>query len=273
MNQMRQSYGPDPRSFRAEGYGMASGLLFIHLLQQHFAITWSNERGNKLICDNEGLLIRIEKTLTWTYLQPNVTLRSEWDIESVILDAYKNIGWKFAFQHVRSHQDDSRPIHSLPLAVQLNIEADRLATEYLETSQYQGYDSIFPTAKCQLLLNGETISRKLQNAIRFQAGTGPIHAYMKDRNHWSQQTLNSIDWAAHGSAHSHYQNQRCFLVPSTTRQDPTSQGHQIPSNMSWLQELHRKPRPLYRLHGKITDTMAYEPAIDGTQATSNHKDG
>jgi hypothetical protein len=61
--------------------------------------------------------------------------------------------------------------------------------------------------------------------------------------------------------------------PSTTRQDPTSQGHQIPSNMSWLQELHRKPRPLYRLHGKITDTMAYEPAIDGTQATSNHKDG
>ncbi len=88
------AYGPDPRSFRAEGYGMASGLLFIHLLQQHFAITWSNERGNKLICDNEGLLIRIEKTLTWTYLQPNVTLRSEWDIESVILDAYKNIGWQ-----------------------------------------------------------------------------------------------------------------------------------------------------------------------------------
>jgi hypothetical protein len=51
------AHGPDPRSFRAEGYIMASGLLFLLLLLQHYHIDWTNDNGNKIICDNEGLLI------------------------------------------------------------------------------------------------------------------------------------------------------------------------------------------------------------------------
>jgi hypothetical protein len=62
------AYGPDPRSFRAEGYGMASGLIFLRVVQPHFNIEWSNACGNKLICDNEGLLIQIEKMLGWKKL-------------------------------------------------------------------------------------------------------------------------------------------------------------------------------------------------------------
>jgi hypothetical protein len=82
------AYGPDPRSFRAEGYGMASGLSFLLILKQYYKMACPPSRGTKLICNNEGLLIRIEKTLAWSYLQPNVTLRAEWDIESVILETY-----------------------------------------------------------------------------------------------------------------------------------------------------------------------------------------
>jgi hypothetical protein len=36
-------------------------------------------------CNNEGLLIRIEEATEWNSMKPNVTLRAEWDIESVIL--------------------------------------------------------------------------------------------------------------------------------------------------------------------------------------------
>jgi hypothetical protein len=145
---------------------------------------------------------RIEKTLGWKYLQPNITLRAEWDIESVILDVHRRIGWKFEFKHVNSHQDDSIPLRDLPLDVQLNVEADRLATDYLETSQSAGRASLFPTAKCQLLIDDETVSRKLPLAIRFQAGKGPLLEYIMNRNSWSQETLQSINWPAHGSAHS-----------------------------------------------------------------------
>ena len=89
---------------------MGSGLVFLCLLQLHYYLDWTTLRGNKLICNNEGLLIRIETTLQWAYLQPNVTLRAEWDIESVILEAYRAITGTFAFTHVKSHQDGSTPL-------------------------------------------------------------------------------------------------------------------------------------------------------------------
>jgi hypothetical protein len=153
-------------------------------------------QGNKLICNNEGLLIRIEAILKWTYLQPNVTLQSKWDIESIIIAMYQKLGWMFAFEYVKGHQDNSIEIKNLPLDVQLNVEADQLATEYLATSQYQGRVSLF--------LSVDTISCKLQNAIRYQAGLGPTQTYVMARNTWSDQTMRSIDWQAHGTAHLHH---------------------------------------------------------------------
>ena len=159
------AFGPDPRSFRAEGYGMGSGLLYLRLLQQQFNLEWSTRRHCKLICDNAGLLIRIETTLKWSHIHPNVTLRAEWDLESLILTMYRALGIQFLFTHVKSHQDDSIPVASLPLEVRLNVEADRLATEYLATSHSQGRATLFPSAKCQLLVDGATVSRKLPNGL------------------------------------------------------------------------------------------------------------
>jgi hypothetical protein len=54
------TFGDDPRSFRAEGYGMASAIIFTCLLQQQTDdFTRAKDSINKLICDNEGLLIWI----------------------------------------------------------------------------------------------------------------------------------------------------------------------------------------------------------------------
>jgi hypothetical protein len=85
------TYGDNPRSFRAEGYGMASALLYFCLLQRRFEFQRDRRSTNMLICNNEGLLKRIETAASWTYTTPNVTLRAEWDIESVILDLYRDL--------------------------------------------------------------------------------------------------------------------------------------------------------------------------------------
>jgi hypothetical protein len=91
---------------------------------------------NILICDNEGLLIRvIEEVAAWTYTTPNVvTLRAEWDIiKSVILATYKELNMKFIFMHVKSHhQDDDTPTANISLESCLNMEADCLATSYMQ---------------------------------------------------------------------------------------------------------------------------------------------
>jgi hypothetical protein len=144
---------------------MASGLLFILLLKQHYSLEWTDARGNKFICNNEGLLTSIESTIHWTYLQPKVMLCTEWDIKSVIITAHRAIGWTFEFKHIHSHQDDSVALEDLTHEVRLNVEANRLATDYLSTSKYLGWASLLLSAKCQLLIQGATLSSKLPNAI------------------------------------------------------------------------------------------------------------
>jgi hypothetical protein len=158
--------GSDPHSFRAEGYGMSSGLLY--LLQIHLRYGIERQRGvrDKLICNNQGLLTRIERATAWKYMTPNVTLSAEWDLESVIVDIYQELGITFEFTHVKSHQDDDGPVDALTLEAQLNVQADALATEALKHAPTYNKVMLFPTAKCQLILDGVSITSKIPQAIR-----------------------------------------------------------------------------------------------------------
>jgi hypothetical protein len=207
------AYGDDPRSFRAEGYGMASALLWLRLLQRQTGFVRDTTTTNILICDNQGLLTRIEEATKWTYTTPNVTLRPEWDIESVILHNYRELDIPFQFMHVYSHQDDHGPVASLSLESRLNVEADRLATEYLSSAEpRRPIALLFPSAKCQLIINNKSITRKIPQAIRYEQGSIEIRKYLRQRNTWTAQVLDEIDWDAHGSAHSHHRSQRCYLI-------------------------------------------------------------
>jgi hypothetical protein len=64
---------------------MASALVYLYLLQQQTAFERTKQSSNGIICDNQGLLTCIEEAVHWNYTTPNVTIRAEWDIESVIL--------------------------------------------------------------------------------------------------------------------------------------------------------------------------------------------
>jgi hypothetical protein len=165
--------------------------------------------------------MRIGEAVEWNYTTPNVTLRSEWDIESVILDTYKELGLQFTFLHVKSHQDDDGPVSGLSLEAQLNVEADLLATEYLkETDTNRPIALLFPTAKCQLIINGKSITRKIPECIRFEAGSIGIRSYLMNRNLWNEQTLDDINWDAHGAGHSSHRSHRCYLVKLCHRHLP-----------------------------------------------------
>lgn len=216
--------GDDPRSFRAEGYGMASGLQYLRLIQQTFEFDRISTSHNTIICDNKGLLERIEEASTWGHITPNVTLRAEWDIESVILQLYTELSIKFSFLHVHSHQDDKVSAASLPLEVQLNIEADKLATAYMqEDTTRRPIAALFPSAKAQLIIKGKSVTRKLPFAIRYEAGSIGIRTYLKDRNSWTERTLDDIHWDSHGSSHSFHRPQRCFLIKLCHRHLPLGQ--------------------------------------------------
>jgi hypothetical protein len=59
------TYGNDLRSFRVEGYEMASVLVYLQLLQHLTDFAQDCRSTNILICDNQGLLTRIEEATQW----------------------------------------------------------------------------------------------------------------------------------------------------------------------------------------------------------------
>jgi hypothetical protein len=141
------THGDNPRLFRAESYGMASALLYLRLLQRQHKFPQYRSALNMIICDNQGLLKRIAQAVEWTYTTPNVTLRAKWDVESIILDMYRELGLNFNLKHVKSHQDDDTPTANLSLESRLNVEAvEQSCSNVKITSVLVNYKHIAPVA-------------------------------------------------------------------------------------------------------------------------------
>jgi hypothetical protein len=152
-------------------------------------------------------------------MTPNATLRAEWDVESTIVDSYKQLGIHFTFLHVKSHQDDDGPVAGLTLEAQLNVQADALATAALKDAPTYSKVALFPTAKCQLIIAGKLITRKIPQAIRYQAGLENIQTYLMERNKWNQATFHEIAWEPMGkhmltTEHIRITSSSCAIVTS-----------------------------------------------------------
>jgi hypothetical protein len=153
------------------------------------------------------------QAVEWTYTTPNVTLHAEWDVQSHILDLHRELEISFIYTHVKSHQDDDTPTTHLLLESCLNVEADRLATEYMqEDTTWRPVVDLFPSAKAQLIIKDASVIRKTPQAIRYAAGSTAIWQYSMERNTWSEQIVNDIHWEAHGAGHSHHRPHSCYLV-------------------------------------------------------------
>jgi hypothetical protein len=124
--------GPDPRSYRAEAYAMAALVLAVVILPESFNLPRPCQFEIYLYSDNQGLVDRIVKMKTWKSLYPSATLMPEWGVLSIIMDYLPRLLSDPLIQHVKGHQYEDAPVHTLPLPAQLNCEADALATESLD---------------------------------------------------------------------------------------------------------------------------------------------
>jgi hypothetical protein len=74
-------------------------------------------------------------------------------------------------KHVKGHQDKTAPIATVPLAAQLNCEADALATTALAAiPSLIPLAAVFPSAVwCQLDVGEATVTRHLQSTLWYVA--------------------------------------------------------------------------------------------------------
>ena len=126
------TFGLRPGSFRAQSHGLLSALLFLQACLEHFATATGQNTTHNFLCDGNSLLQRIQRALNRSWVNPSHCLASDYDLESSILDILASISISFHFIWVKSHQDDDTEAHLLPWTTQMNIQADSLATDYLD---------------------------------------------------------------------------------------------------------------------------------------------
>jgi hypothetical protein len=108
-----QAHGANPRSFRAEGYGLLANLrLLLHLMKFYDIPRTSSPLT--IYCDNQGLLDRLETSRQSKYLKPRRFLFSEADLEMQILDTLALLATTVTLRHVNGHQDETVPTTELP---------------------------------------------------------------------------------------------------------------------------------------------------------------
>jgi hypothetical protein len=242
--------GYRPTSYRAEGYGTLSVLRFVAnliLYCQEGAILsqWEVTSDNISLVnqinghDDEDSMDRTSAQAphdwsVWHAVSPhdieevsplfwatseqsttNITLNPDWDI-------LNEIRWSIAHtpelrgckvSHIKGHQDKKTIYTKLSLRAQLNVDADKLATEYQEQhGQQLPIVLMFPHTAAQLHLHYGTCTSHIPSALRTAETLPPLAAYIKTRNQWTQHQFDCVNWEALQQAIKHKNNNRIHIT-------------------------------------------------------------
>jgi hypothetical protein len=190
-------------------YGILSVFRFLKLASTQ----WGDIGPCHLVCDNEALVKELNHTYDVLKIQPNQTMIAEWDIISEIYEAKKEIN-EIRIQHIKGHADDHQPYDKLTLLQQLNVDADRLANEYIQANQDKEYRwvTLLPTSGAQLHLPTGTITYQMKKQVK-EAKTSPqLKAHMCKKNGWEPAILEMIAWEPHRRAINRHAKQKVTMV-------------------------------------------------------------
>jgi hypothetical protein len=189
-----QAHGTNPRSFRAEGYGLLANLRLIHHLLTFYDI---HRTSSALIiyCDNQGLLDRINTSRHSKYLKPRRFLFSEADLEMQILDTLALLSTKVTLRHVKGHQDDTVPTAELPWPAQLNIHCDALASAELQRIPTPSpLVPFLPASKVSLTVQGNTLTHHIPSQVRQLHSAIHQRPYLERHHKWNPGIFDTVNW-------------------------------------------------------------------------------
>ena len=208
-----QVEGQDPRSFRAESYGLLAILRIIHHIRIFF------DTGNPALkfssyTDSESLLLRLETSMRLSVPSPRRTLLSKADVEMEIMAALHSFPTIPVLHHVEGHQDSKYPMRPLSWEAQLNQRCDAIATDYLnQSSQVLYTTSFFPASKVSLQVSQTTLTHHIPSQLRMAMGYQAQRAYLCQHHDWEPEAFDLIDWHHWHTAVRHIPFlQRLFVV-------------------------------------------------------------
>jgi hypothetical protein len=190
-----QAHPSMAESFRSEGYGLASVLVFIKNMIEHHNVSTENHTWTIYI-DNMALIQRMEGYSVHTPI-PRWNLRSDEDITHLANELLSHIPARLS--HIHSHQDDSSDWQQLPFSAQLNTLADELASHQRLLMENPDTD-VINLAQAQLRIDDIAVTRDSQRTILQAAGRIPLQEYYQSKLAWSGRVFDSINWTAQRKA-------------------------------------------------------------------------
>lgn len=126
--------------------------------------------------------------------------------------------------YVKGHQDSHRAYSRLSLLAQLNVDADDKAAEYQRHfGKAHPFVLMSTNAGAFVTLPEGTITSKVISELRNYATTPPLRQHIQERNQWTDHTMNTINWRAHGKALNGMIEKRVHLTKLVHENLPTFQ--------------------------------------------------
>ena len=106
------------------------------------------------------------------------------DYLSVIRDLHKELRRPLRAHWIKGHQDDTTKYEKLPLDTQLNIDADRLATEFHSKARAQPTSTTdhIAASKVSITINHIRYASNIDDNLRFQINGGYIRRYLQEKH-------------------------------------------------------------------------------------------
>lgn len=192
--------------YRAECSGMLAFLRFLIRLAEYTDMfgTWVGRVGT----DSQSMLDWLfGKQITGSsevhrYHARNLkeldVFVSEWNLLHEIQIALRLLP-DVTLEYVKGHQDDQVEFSSLSLLmVQLNVEADELATRYQQEFGRTCPQMLMSKhAGAYLVVGDGTVTHKVPQTVRRLATGPPLREYIKIKNGWNENIMQTINWQAH----------------------------------------------------------------------------
>ncbi|KAI2499830.1 hypothetical protein MHU86_14647 [Fragilaria crotonensis] len=222
---MAQGMGPvrgrSLHSYRAEATGMLSALRFLIRIREFCQM---HERWTGIVAtDSQSLLDTLsgETSLDENHNVPidldfsRVVLDvliPEWDILIEIQQSLKRLPG-VRLEYIKGHQDEESSYENLSLLAQLNVDADRIASEYQELfSSRTPFAIMSPSVGAHLVLRDGTVTSKYSEVIEMEATGQPLIEHLRLRNSWTIPVFDTIDWSPHGTLLKRLKNKQTHLI-------------------------------------------------------------
>jgi len=137
---------------------------------------------SRLCCDNKSMVASSHEVPAEWKRTPNSTQASDYDVLAEIWATHNLLPVTScpAVLHIKGHQDKKTAYEQLPLPAQLNVDANKLAGDYMAAHPDTDYTvvPVLPTSGVQLHLPAGTITYNMKKEVSMARTTEPMKQHM-----------------------------------------------------------------------------------------------